>query len=712
VSRVSGRRAAALGAILLYALLALGAQRSLVPVLATHVYHQSILGNDCLLHAWSLAWDHHALATRPCRLLDANIFHPHEKTLLYSDHLLGLALPLWPLRLVTENALLVHNLATLAAPALSALAARALVLDLGGGAAAALVGGLVYGFAPVRFRADHCQLQMLAAWWLPLVLVFARRAVAGGRWRDAALAGAGLALQGLTGIYLTAFFAPFLALAHLHWLDRYPPPGHARGWRRLVAAEGAAALALVPFTLGYRAVQQGLGASRPAIVNGLLSLPLGGLPAFVPLGTLGVLLGAALVLRRRLPPGLAREARLHLAIALGGLAFALGPSVPLPGDLGAVAGPYRLLLALPGFDALRAPGRMVHVALLGAAVLAAGGLHALRAALRPPARAAALAAVLAALAVEAWPPVLATVRAPGRAEVAPLAAWLARQPEPVVLVELPIDDYAIAASTYQYTTIWHWRETLNGNMGILPPVYPWMVRELRRFPDEDVLADLRALDVTHVVFYGNRLPDLLRLRLHAMAAAPAPLVTLAFAEAGIEAWAIRPTLAPAPGVPRGRRLPRDGWRVEATHAAADAARAVDGDPTSAWSSWGDLERGLRAWWQPSPVPRTWQRFLDSLPVVLRVDLGRPERVTAVLLHLGGTDPLVPPTLEVAASTDGVTWRPLPAPLRPVPTVRDLVRDAAAGRFGVLLAAPIEARFVRLSGAGLELRVGDVQVHAE
>src|SRR5262249_15261961 len=147
--------------------------------LGDHVFFQELpAGNDCLLHVWTLAWDHHALATRPAEVLDANIFFPYPSTLLYSDHLLGLAVLLAPLRAVTANPLLLHNPLTFAAPALDALALYALALALTGEPLPAVLGGLLYGFAPLRFTIDCCQVQMLVAWWLPLLFLFARRALA------------------------------------------------------------------------------------------------------------------------------------------------------------------------------------------------------------------------------------------------------------------------------------------------------------------------------------------------------------------------------------------------------------------------------------------------------------------------------------------------------------------------------------------------------
>src|SRR5262249_58471005 len=147
---------------------AVAGQRRLVPGLGDHVFFQELpAGNDCLLHVWTLAWDHHALATDPADVLNANIFYPHPRTLLYSDHLLGLAVLLAPLRLFTANPVLIHNLVTVAAPALAALALYALALALTGEPAAALVGALLYGFAPLRFTTDCCHVHMLPASSLP-----------------------------------------------------------------------------------------------------------------------------------------------------------------------------------------------------------------------------------------------------------------------------------------------------------------------------------------------------------------------------------------------------------------------------------------------------------------------------------------------------------------------------------------------------------------
>jgi hypothetical protein len=695
-------------ALVAYAALSAAGHRSLLPVLATDVYSQELLGNDCLLHAWTLAWDQHALATRPCDVFDANIFFPHRRTLLYSDHLLGLAAVLSPLRLVTANALLVHNLATVAAPALDAAALYALALELTGVPLAAFVGGLLYGFAPMRFRPDACQIQMLAAWWLPLVLLLARRTILRGRVRDAVATGLVLALQGLSGIYLTAYFAPFLALAHLWWLRRHPPARHRRGWIALVVAEVAAAAILVPPSLAYRAVQAELGTSRALYTNALLTMtPVGD---FLPPITLGTLVVVAVLLVRAWPRRARGEAPLHLAIAIGGCVLALGPSLPLPWG-GAVMGPYRLLLFVPGYDALRAPGRFAHVALLGAAVVAAAGVAVLARRASGGARAALVVGVAGALLVESLPPALGTMRVPDPPTMGRVLPWLVRHRDDARVVYLPIDAYAITSAVYQYTTTWHWTPVANGNMGLVPPMHPYLVRESARFPDDETVATFRALGLTHVVARVDRMPAVRDGRLARALARPHPLLKRVVGDRGTMVLAIRPRAKAAHVRLAGRPLDRAAWRATASHAAGEAAWAIDGDRQSSWRSWADVDAALGRWHQPVTARELDAAFTASLPVWLEVDLGAVAELTGVGVRLGGTDPLIAPSVVVELSEDRVAWRPAPGRLRAVPTIRGLVRRPRDARYAVVFDAPSRARWVRFLGGGLEMRVGDVTVRA-
>jgi hypothetical protein len=691
-----------------YLALSVVVQRDLVRGgLGTRIYHQNMLGQDCLLHAWTLAWDQHALATAPSNLLDANIFHPERGTLLYSDHLLGLALLTAPLRLATDAPLLVHNLLVVAAPALDALALYALVAALTGNAVAAFVGGLVYGFAPLRFAADACQIQMTAAWWLPLMLLGGLRAVRGSR-RWGIVAGCALLGQGLSGIYLTAYFLPFLAIAHVVWWWRHPFARARGGWTALVASEAGAALLLLPTALAYREVQAHLNLSRSPFLNAILSLHWSQLGDHVPAIGLGLLAVLAVVRRRDLPPAFRAEHGLFLTILLGAILFGLGPAMPLPFGLGTIPGPYRLLVELPGFTALRVPARMLHVSLLGASVLAAGGVLVLQQVARRRPVSIALAALIA-LGIESPPRALRTDPMLAPARMDPVYRWLARQP-PTVIVELPVDPFLLGGIVRQYASTLHWQPSLTGVSGIQPTMYPYMARRLEGFPAPGVIADLVALGVEHAIVHERRVPPAMRTALDA-AEREGRLLKRRWASDGAVVYSLRPSLEPSTVRPAGHALERRGWRVTATASGGLAGRVADEDPATAWRPWADLDASVqRAWYEATPLLDRWKAFLDTVPATLTIDLGGPTRVTGVRLALGGSDPMMLPELRLGVSADADTWTTLP--VRPFPDVRALVRHAARMPVAAVLPTPTLVRYVRIEVGAFDASVGDVEVYGD
>src|SRR4029453_6787971 len=141
---------------------------------------------------------------------------------------------------------------------------------------------------------------------------------------------------------------------------------------------------------------------------------------------------------------------------------------------------YGLLLGLPGWDALRAPGRFEHVALLAGVILVGGGVAAAARRWSPGAAIAVSLALLTLAFVETPGPSARLVEAmpPSAAAV---GRWMRAQREPVRYLELPLDAFAGLAQRYQAASMEHWRPTLSGNMGILPPMYPWMGTPLPPF---------------------------------------------------------------------------------------------------------------------------------------------------------------------------------------------------------------------------------------
>lgn len=488
--------------------------------------HGDVLGSfalpDSRLNAWILAWDQHALLHAPGRLFDTNCFHPASLGLTGSEHLLGVALSVLPLRLLGSSPVLLHQGAVALSFVLLGLTTFAFVRWLTGSAWPGFVAGVVAMAMPWRiFEVSHVQLVSLQ--WFPLIWLLAGRLfVAEGRRGEAALLAALLALQLLSSFYLAYFLAlSTLVLIAVVRLQRPPAQG---AWKRLAAAAALPAGLLVAVSVPYLRAEwsgalaagpspefrTGLGGAwsmiapelrllaRPAREAGITySLPL--LPA---------LLAAAALLA---PAGRAAPPRAHRArvFALGLGAAALAAFILMLGRVLEV-GEYTVLLPsywaaqiVPGFEKLRAPFRWGAVVGVICPILAGVGLWRLESGLglgtagrtlRWPVRAgvAALLALNVPLrplpAAPAWPegdPVLEAHR--GLAEL---------PPGPVLELPWPIEPAPGSLSLpsrYALGSTLHWRPMLDGYTGHLPRASVLLRRVARRLPDPHALETLKKL---------------------------------------------------------------------------------------------------------------------------------------------------------------------------------------------------------------------------
>jgi hypothetical protein len=143
---------------------------------------------DPSLNLWTLTWDLRTISTHPTwlltgRVFDAPMFFPARHALAYSDHLLLQALAVWPVYALTHDPVVCYNFILVASLVASAVAMDALVRTITGDTRAALVAGLIYGFAPYHFT-HLLHLQLQALYFLPLSLMCLHRVLAGGRARD------------------------------------------------------------------------------------------------------------------------------------------------------------------------------------------------------------------------------------------------------------------------------------------------------------------------------------------------------------------------------------------------------------------------------------------------------------------------------------------------------------------------------------------------
>lgn len=159
---------------------------------------------DNLLNAYIMAWDAHSLVTNPTALFQANFNYPSRDALAFSEHLFTLGVLSVPIRLVTRNPILAHNLILLICFALCGYTMYLLAKYLTRSRLAAMVGAFFFAFVPYHFSTivhAHVTLYFLQ----PLVLYFLIRYFEEGEKRF--LLGFGLAFlsQALLSWYQLAF---------------------------------------------------------------------------------------------------------------------------------------------------------------------------------------------------------------------------------------------------------------------------------------------------------------------------------------------------------------------------------------------------------------------------------------------------------------------------------------------------------------------------
>jgi hypothetical protein len=510
--------------------------------LAFHVGNTIANYGDPLLNSWILAWDAHQLVLDPLRLFDANIFHPYRATLAYSEHLLGIAIPFAPIQWAGGNPILTHNLALLASFVLSGFGTYLLVRYLTGSCYAGLVAGVAFTFASYRLTSIS-QLQGLTSQWLPFTFLYLTRFFRRRSAHDVWLFGLFFTLQILSCTYYAFYTALAVGLYLVYQLTVYLA---GRGFRRdwslwprlaltLLVVGALSAVVFSPYLTARQAVgersatgQKGaalldyISVSSHSIIGSLIpSLQAeprrdgAFFPGFVPFGL--AVAGIVVGFRRKIKPAEHRPHRggeryFYLALAAIGVLLSLGTSLHLTSDGPALLSPmpYTLLLKwVPGFSAMRVPGRLVLLAAFGVSVLAGYGAGRLANSKRRGLTVGVSVVLLAELFIVLQPN--RPIEVGGK--VPEVYRWLNQLPSNKVLLELPsvaspglwADRVSMERlATQQYFSAYHWHTTIMGYSGNWPPLFWESVDRVLHFPSTEALSFLRGMGVDYILLHRDQ----------------------------------------------------------------------------------------------------------------------------------------------------------------------------------------------------------------
>jgi hypothetical protein len=492
---------------------------------------------DPTLVAWMLSWPGHILTTDPAALWHGNAFFPERWSYAFTDSLLGYA----PFGLVGEGPLAAafrYNIIYVLVHALAFVGAYALVRQLGAAPIAAAVAGVAFAYAPWRLaQAGH--LHVISTGGIALALAMLAR---GHGWslrhgfrrervRPGWIVGGWLvaAWQVTLGFGVGLPFAYALLVIGVvvvaGWVIRRIKRRPRQPVSRILGANliggvifsAVAVLMALPYLTVVRLHPQ---AQRQISEVELFSPPLRGFFTAPPESWLW---GAAHADARGTlswPPEMALLPGFALlGLATAGLFFSvfprrarlwLGAGVLITGALAmgtqlAGGALYRLLyVALPGWDGLRTPGRLVLWTTLLLAVLAAGAVSALwsrarelaldRGSPRPGGwlRLAALLPLLLVLAegLNTTPHVV-----------------VPRQPAALATVEGPVLVLPSDQLTDMQVMMWstdRFVPLVNGGSGFLPRSLTQTRQVTQSFPDAHSVEYLRSLGVATVIVLPDR----------------------------------------------------------------------------------------------------------------------------------------------------------------------------------------------------------------
>ena len=212
---------------------------------------------DPALNTWILWWNAHALPYSST-WWNAPAFYPIPGVLTFSENLLGLSLISTPIQWLGGSPQLAYNVVFLLTFPLCAIGAYLLARELTGREDAAFIAGLLFGLAPYRI-AHLPQIQVLAAFAMPVALVALHRYLRDPQPRWLVLFGAGWFLQAICNGYYLLFFGVFVGM----WLLWFAPPwSRPKTFQPIATAWVIASLPLVPLLWQYQVIHRRFGFAR------------------------------------------------------------------------------------------------------------------------------------------------------------------------------------------------------------------------------------------------------------------------------------------------------------------------------------------------------------------------------------------------------------------------------------------------------------------
>ena len=647
-------------------------------------------------------------------IFDMNVYYPHPKGLVYSEHLLPQGLLVALLRSLGCDLILAYNLVWAGTILIIALSVRLWVRELGASESAASVAGCAVALTTSTLF-EISRLQMLSFQWIPLALFCLHRFFRTGRTRWSVAIAVCLVLQGLSGQYYLISFPLFLLPIVVGYAYLFPERRTLGSAFRLTIPSTLGALLLLLIGLQYLGIFQRYGFERPLVSSGadLLSyvvppttnlfygwlwsssMPaITGTKTFLGYGAIALAIVGLISLWRHQSnePATRRYRWLSLWLAIWGgffILLAAGAEVNVGGQklapgIFSVFHDY-----IPGFKYTRVPARWSVYSLFGISILIGAGAERLARCVssRIVLQNAVVIVFLVALPLEHARTHPFHKRIPTEAEIPAVYQWLRTIPGDFAIVDLPTyPNRFIRFHGYQtYFSVFHRKRIPFGKPSFRPPGLDYIQWTLSRFPSREATRLLQALQIKFVIYHpaqddhSRRVIRRLRRDPNFVLVKRFPRALPEFKELGYGGERVflvtSEAVVPPPLYINERSIPRRNWRFKSS-SNGNPLLAVDGKGDTAWSSKSSQRKG---------------QYFD-------IEFGAEYSVSRISLGFGYPYSTFPRHLEVNGYHHAFGGRRLQFESnawRNAWVVQDLVEDPKVATIDLTLEKPLPLERIRL-----------------
>lgn len=498
--------------------------------------------HDGKFSVWNVAWVAHALATNPGNVFNANIFYPHQGTLLYSETNLVAGAMAVPVYALTGNPIAAHNVVVYLSLVLAFALTWHLVRRLTGSSWAGLPPAAAFAFS-AYVSAHTAHVQLLLVFVVPLVLLAWHWFAEAPSARRGSALGATLTFSVLACAYYGIMMGLAVGVAAV-WFAAGQP--HRRQyWAGLATAVVVAALLVAPVAVPYATLRDQDGfrsalnvdearsysADHRTYMRGhsgpftqVLPAPVRQrLDAYV--GTKGEVLFPGLIVVGLALVGLITGARAASGRRVFWFYLVL-TTIAAWASLGPRAGLYVWLAdVIPFMSFLRAPARFGVLVLFGLSVFAGWGLAALGTKSRRLLWLAPLVLVVTAVELRiTWP----LRQVPPVPEAYRVLAGLPRAGTLVLHFPYRTGEW-FPHVDHMFWSMWHWQPLVNGYSDFIPEDIRALAVPINGFPDAESFRLLRERGVKYVAIdwrtYNDAAAAVMRARFPPYSQYLRPLVT-------------------------------------------------------------------------------------------------------------------------------------------------------------------------------------------